>query len=177
MAACSDAIKVTNRILLHYSMLRTNYKVHYEGNDRDFDTGIAPAGFARSAVINMWKPVPPMTDAGGVLRARRVETLAPGSAGDAIWWERGKVKAVGPHARLLREAPARLPRYELRDALVTPGFVDGHTHFALWALGRRRVQLTAAPTRAEAVRRVAGTAIHHAKSSAAHGTSTAPSPR
>jgi predicted amidohydrolase YtcJ len=97
-----------------------------------------------------------MPDAGGVLRARRVETLAPGSAGDAIWWEDGKVKAVGPHARLLREAPAHLPRYELPDALVTPGFVDGHTHFALWALGRRRVQLTGAPTRAEAVRRVAG---------------------
>jgi hypothetical protein len=40
-------------------MLRTSSKVHYEGNDRDFDTGIAYAGFARSAVINMWKPVPP----------------------------------------------------------------------------------------------------------------------
>ena len=77
-----------------------------------------------------------MGDAGGVLRARRVETLAE-SSGDAIWWERGKVKAVGPHARLMREAPARLPRYELPGALVTPGFVDGHTHFALWALGRR----------------------------------------
>ena len=33
------------------------------------------------------------------------------------------------------------PTYELPDALVTPGFVDGHTHFAMWALGRRRVQL------------------------------------
>ncbi len=96
-----------------------------------------------------------MPDADGVLRARRVETLAPESWGDAIWWERGKVKAVGPHARLMREAPARLPRYELPDALVTPGFVDGHTHLALWALGRRRVQLAGALTRAEAVRRVA----------------------
>ena len=51
--------------------------------------------------------------------------------------------------------PLELPRYEFPDALVTPGFVDGHTHFALWALGRRRVQLAGALTRAEAVRRVA----------------------
>src|SRR5262245_38093513 len=71
--------------------------------------------------------------AGGVLRARRVETLAPGYAGDAIWWERGKVRAIGPHAHLFRSAPVGLPRYELPEALVTPGLVDGHTHFALWA--------------------------------------------
>jgi hypothetical protein len=44
---------------LYNSLLQTSYKVHYEVNDRDFDTGIARAGFARSAVINMWKPVPP----------------------------------------------------------------------------------------------------------------------
>jgi predicted amidohydrolase YtcJ len=99
-----------------------------------------------------------LTAAGGVLRARRIETLAPESAGDAIWWEGGKVKAVGPHGRLFREAPVSLPRYELRDALVTPGFTDGHTHFALWALGRHRVQLAGATTRTEAVRRVAGAA-------------------
>jgi predicted amidohydrolase YtcJ len=33
--------------------------------------------------------------------------------------------------------------------------VDGHTHFALWALSRRRVQLAGCRTRAEAVSRVA----------------------
>jgi predicted amidohydrolase YtcJ len=96
--------------------------------------------------------IPP---AGGVLRARKIETLVPGYAGDAIWWEQGTVRAVGPHERLLRVAPARLPRYELPDTLVTPGFVDGHTHFAFWALGRSRVQLAGAPSRADAVRRVA----------------------
>ena len=46
-------------MLFYYSSLQTSYKVHYEVNDRDFDTGNARAGFARSAVINMWKPVPP----------------------------------------------------------------------------------------------------------------------
>jgi predicted amidohydrolase YtcJ len=33
--------------------------------------------------------------------------------------------------------------------------VDGHTHFGLWALSRRRVHLAGAATRAEALRRVA----------------------
>jgi predicted amidohydrolase YtcJ len=45
--------------------------------------------------------------------------------------------------------------YELRDALVTPGFVDGHTHFALWALNRRRVQLAGTTTRESALEAVA----------------------
>jgi predicted amidohydrolase YtcJ len=39
--------------------------------------------------------------------------------------------------------------------VVTPGFVDAHTHFAMWALGRRRVQLAGARTREECLRRVA----------------------
>jgi predicted amidohydrolase YtcJ len=56
---------------------------------------------------------------------------------------------------LEREVPGGVPRFELPDALVTPGFVDGHTHFAMWALNRRRVQLGGLRSRAEAVRRVA----------------------
>jgi predicted amidohydrolase YtcJ len=101
---------------------------------------------------------PPQAITGGVLRARRVRTLVPGLEGDAIWWENGKVRAVGRHEIILQRAPHALPRYELPDALVTPGFVDGHTHFALWALNRSRVQLAGAATRGEAVRRVAGAA-------------------
>ena len=91
----------------------------------------------------------------GVLRARRVLTLVPGLEGDAVWWEDGRIRAVGKAAEIERMAPRRLPRFERPDALVTPGFVDGHTHFAMWALGRRRVSLTGARTRAEAVARVA----------------------
>jgi len=91
----------------------------------------------------------------GVLRARRVLTLVPGVEGDAVWWENGQVRAVGGHRDLLRQAPSPVPRYELPEALVTPGFVDGHTHFALWALNRTRVQLAGIESRAEAVRRVA----------------------
>jgi predicted amidohydrolase YtcJ len=81
--------------------------------------------------------------------------LAQGMSGDAIWWQAGRVRAVGRAADVARLVPSGVPRYELPDALVTPGLVDGHTHLAMWALGRRRVQLADARTRDEAVRRVA----------------------
>jgi len=92
---------------------------------------------------------------GGVLRGRRVLTLVPGLEGDALWWERGRVRSVGPAVDIERQAPGYLPRFDLPDALITPGFVDGHTHLAMWAMARRRVSLTGARTRAEAVARVA----------------------
>ena len=82
-------------------------------------------------------------------------TLVPGLEGDALWWQEGRIRGVGPAARLDRLAPRHLPRFDHPDALITPGFVDGHTHFLMWALGRRRVTLTGARTRAEAVARVA----------------------
>ncbi|MGE5230649.1 MAG: amidohydrolase [Deltaproteobacteria bacterium] len=81
--------------------------------------------------------------------------LAPGAGGDAVWWEAGRIRAVGPAARVARLVPPGTPVHELPEAWVTPGFVDAHTHFATWALGRRRVQLAGARTRAEALERVA----------------------
>jgi predicted amidohydrolase YtcJ len=81
--------------------------------------------------------------------------LVPGAEADAIWWQDGKVRAVGAHQEILRRAPRSLPRYELPATLVTPGFVDGHTHFALWSLSRGRVQLAGVESRGEAARRVA----------------------
>jgi predicted amidohydrolase YtcJ len=90
----------------------------------------------------------------GLLRARRVLTLAPAVSGDAIWWEAGRIRAVGGAAAVAKLVPAHTPRFELPGALVTPGFVDGHTHFAMWALNRRRVELAAARTREEALARV-----------------------
>ncbi len=90
-----------------------------------------------------------------MLRGRRVLTLVPGLEGDALWWENGRIRGVGRAAAIERRAPRHLPRLDHPDALVTPGFVDGHTHFAMWALGRRRVQLAGATTRAEALVRVA----------------------
>jgi predicted amidohydrolase YtcJ len=84
-----------------------------------------------------------------------VAPLAPGVSGDAIWWEAGRVRAVGPAVEVARRVPPGTPVYDLPSTWVTPGFVDAHTHFATWALGRRRVQLAGARTRAEALRRLA----------------------
>lgn len=93
--------------------------------------------------------------ASGFLRAGHIVSLVPGVGGDAIWWQDGRIRSVGAAARLRREVPAGTPEFELPGALVTPGFVDGHTHFAAWALNRRRVQLAGARTRAEALGRIA----------------------
>jgi hypothetical protein len=100
----------------------------------------------------------PMTSApyrSGLLRARRVLTLAPELTGDAVWWQDGVVRGVGCAAALDRAVPRDTPRFDLPGALVTPGFVDGHTHFLMWALGRRRVQLASARTRRDALQLVA----------------------
>lgn len=94
--------------------------------------------------------------ASGLLRARRV--VPGGASADAVWWERGRIRAVGAVADLDRQAPPATPRFDLPDAWVTPGLVDGHTHFAAWAMGRRRVQLGGARTREEAAHRVAAAA-------------------
>jgi predicted amidohydrolase YtcJ len=98
----------------------------------------------------------PESTTSGFLHARRILSLAPGVEGDAVWWRDGRIERVGAAAALAHVVPAGTPVYELSDALVTPGFVDGHTHFAMWALSRRRVQLAGSATREEAVRRVAG---------------------
>ena len=91
---------------------------------------------------------------GGIVHARRVLTLVPGLEGESLWWEDGKVRGVGSARELDLIAPPSLPRYVFPEALVTPGFVDSHTHFGMWALGRTRVNLVGARTRVEALRRV-----------------------
>ena len=91
----------------------------------------------------------------GFIVARRVLTLSRGPQADALWWDKGRIRSVGRAGELQREVPRHIPRYEFPLALVTPGFVDGHTHFALWALSRRRVQLAGCGSREEAVARVA----------------------
>jgi predicted amidohydrolase YtcJ len=95
----------------------------------------------------------------GFIRARRVLSLDPGHAGDAVWWSDGLIRAVGRARDLARVVPRATPMYDLPEAVVTPGFVDAHTHFAMWALGRRQVQLAGAATRAEALERVREAAL------------------
>jgi predicted amidohydrolase YtcJ len=87
----------------------------------------------------------------GFLRARRVLSLATAVAGDAVWWDRGVVQEVGQAVSLARLVPRGTPVYDLPEALVTPGFVDGHTHFAHGAVNRGRVQLAGVRTREAAL--------------------------
>jgi predicted amidohydrolase YtcJ len=74
--------------------------------------------------------------------------------GDAVWWQDGLIRKVGCALELERQVPSWVPRYDLPAAVVTPGFVDGHTHFGLWALNRQRVQLGGASSRAVALERI-----------------------
>ncbi len=94
----------------------------------------------------------------GLVLARRVETLTGGLAGEAVWWDAGRIREVGGRADLDARVPRGVPRFELPGATVTPGFVDGHTHFLMWGLGRRRVRLAGAASRQEALARVAAAA-------------------
>ncbi len=61
---------------------------------------------------------------------------------------------MGEAAAVTKMVPAGTARFELPDALVTPGFVDGHTHFAMWALNRQRVELAATRTRDAALAKI-----------------------
>ncbi|MEP7226409.1 MAG: amidohydrolase family protein, partial [Gemmatimonadales bacterium] len=91
----------------------------------------------------------------GLLRARRILTMVPGIVGDTVWWQDGRIQGVGSAAEMERAAPRHVPRLELADALVTPGLVDGHTHLAMWALNRRRVELAGVLNPEEVIARVA----------------------
>ena len=96
-----------------------------------------------------------LTQGSGLLRARRILTMVPGLEGESLWWENGRIRGVGSASEMERAAPRGIPRLELPDALVTPGLVDGHTHLAMWALNRRRVELSGSLTREEVIARVA----------------------
>jgi hypothetical protein len=81
--------------------------------------------------------------------------MVPGLEGESLWWQDGRIRGVGSAAEMEQVAPHHVPRMELAEALVTPGLVDGHTHLAMWALNRRRVELAGLSTREEVIARVA----------------------
>ncbi|MEO8199235.1 MAG: amidohydrolase [Gemmatimonadota bacterium] len=82
-------------------------------------------------------------------------TMVPAASGDSIFWTNGRVVEVGSGSDIARRIPAGTPEFDFPDAIITPGFVDSHTHFVQWALGRNQVQLAGAGSRIEAVARVA----------------------
>ncbi len=90
----------------------------------------------------------------GVIHARWIYCGGHPREDAAIWWQDGKVQAIGEPSTLASQVPSDIPQFDLPHCIVTPGFVDSHTHFGLWALGRTRVKLASARTRAEAVRMV-----------------------
>lgn len=105
---------------------------------------------------SIFKRMIDMRSAGsGLLRARRVFSLVPGSEGDCVWWLNGRIQGVGLAAELDRAVPRQVPRFELPDALITPGLTDGHTHLGMWAVNRRRVQLAGVRTQEEVLARIA----------------------
>lgn len=65
---------------------------------------------------------------------------------------------VGPADSTGLPLPPGAPDLDLPELLVTPGLVDCHTHFGMWALGARRVDLMGTD-RVSALRRVASAAV------------------
>ena len=70
-------------------------------------------------------------------------------AGLALSWDGGRITSLAP------SEPGAEPTFEFPRALVSPGFVDGHTHFAAWSVNREQIQLAGAATRADALGRIA----------------------
>ena len=55
----------------------------------------------------------------------------------AVWVEAGRIRAVGPAARIATEAPPDIERIDLgADVCLSPGLIDGHTHLSLAGDGR-----------------------------------------
>ena len=69
------------------------------------------------------------------LRARSVHpvTAPPIEDGAVLVDDRGKIAAVGPHARV--PSPEDAERLEFADAALVPGLVNCHTHLELTHLG------------------------------------------
>ena len=112
--------------------------------------------YSLPGLFHMWKQ--PILAPGRWLlpRAHRRVGAAISSADDQPTPRDQRAVARSPSPYHGARAGGRLsPRFEFPGALVTPGLVDGHTHLALWALNRRRVELTGSSTREEVVARVA----------------------
>ncbi len=93
-----------------------------------------------------------------VVHAKRIHTLNPDQpSAAALLIEAGRVRAAGTARQMRRMAPRGSRVLDCRDAVLTPGLVDSHTHFFYWALQRHLVlDLGACRTRAALTERLAG---------------------
>lgn len=71
-----------------------------------------------------------------ILLARRCRTFARPVAGHAVAVAQGRITQIGSRARVLRTRSRQTRVIDLKDAVLSPGLVDCHTHFFYWALGR-----------------------------------------
>lgn len=75
-----------------------------------------------------------------IVLTARTHTLHPRVPwAEAIAIADGRVLALGSRRRMLRDRRRATRVLDLRDAVVTPGLVDCHTHFFYWALGNALV--------------------------------------
>jgi hypothetical protein len=91
-----------------------------------------------------------------ILKGARVHTVDPAKPGaEAVAVRGGRIARVGAEAEVMRlRGPATRVIDLPPEALVLPGFNDGHTHFLDGALGLDQVDLTGAATLEEIQERV-----------------------
>src|SRR2546428_6573296 len=68
-----------------------------------------------------------LVKAGRMLDPRTGNVLSPA----AVLIENGRIKAVGPPARVQADAPAGVKTVDLGSATLLPGLIDPHTHLLL----------------------------------------------
>jgi predicted amidohydrolase YtcJ len=81
-----------------------------------------------------------------IVRARRIHVLGDHPPVEAVVVRGGRVAAIGGWDEVRGMAMPGARVEDLRDAVVTPGFVDAHVHLTTYGLSLRRVDLNAAAT-------------------------------
>jgi hypothetical protein len=73
---------------------------------------------------------------------------------DCLVSENGRIKAIGESGILSRWVDDSFVRIDLKGRLLLPGFIDSHTHFAMYSLGLEQVSLEGTRDVGEALQRL-----------------------
>jgi len=79
-----------------------------------------------------------LVKASRLLDPRTGNVLSPA----AVLIEDGKIKAVGPPARVQADAPAGVKTIDLGSATLLPGLIDGHTHLLIDVIAPPEAEIT-----------------------------------